>query len=241
MSSKKPKQPLAIDLNKPHTCEFCQRSFAKESSLIGHVCEAKRRHQTQNLSYVRKGFLAWRMFYQSNTPREKVCSKTYQEFASSTLYSAFVKFGSWCEENQTQEFESLVKYLLANNVKIDKWCDLNIYQKYLEALILDEPSEQAVARTLDTIKRWATDSGNEWHQFFLKINPNVAVGWITQGRVSPWVLYNCNSAIQFLERCTPEQLAIIQDFASTRRWKVRFLRNKEAADSIKAVLQQAGL
>jgi hypothetical protein len=241
MSSKKPKQPLTIDLNRPHTCEFCQRSFAKESSLFSHVCEAKRRHQTQNVSYVKKGFLAWKMFYQSNTPTQTVCKKTYQEFSTSSLYAAFVKFGSWCEENQIQEFESLVIYLLANNVKIDYWCDLNTYKVYLQGLILEENSEQAVARTLETIKRWATDSNHPWQQFFLKIHPNIAVGWITQGRISPWVLYNCDSAVGFLERCTPEQLNIIQDFASIRKWKVRFLRNKETADNIKLILQEAGL
>lgn len=242
MSSKKSNSIQVIDLNRPHTCVFCHRSFAKESTLVSHVCEPKRRHQNQNVSYVKKAFLAWQLFHQSLTPSKTVVSnRTYQEFAASNVYTAFVKFGSWCEENHAQEFLSLVHWLLKENIKIDSWCDLNLYNKYLTDLIDTENCDQAVKRSLDTIKRWATDTNHAWTDFFHVVNVNVAVSWIVHGRISPWVLYNCDSAVTFLERCTPEQLAIIQNTASIKKWKVRFLRMKDDADIIRSTLQEAGL
>jgi hypothetical protein len=194
------------------------------------------------VSYVKLAFRAWQMFYRSMNPRSSINQQpSYQQFSSSATYTAFVKFGSWCEENQIQEFVSLVTWLLKQNVKLDSWCDLNRYQNYLQDLVDNESSEQAVSRSLATLCRWAQDTNQNWNQFFQLVNTNVAVGWIMQGRISPWLLYNCNSAVEFLQRCNPEQLALIQDRAPITKWKVRFLRNREEADSIKQTLEEAGV
>ena len=242
MSSKKSKLSAVIDLNKPHECEFCHKLFAKESTLISHVCEPRRRHQNQKLTYVRKAFLAWQLFHQSLSPSKKaICAKTYQEFASSNLYTAFVKFGSWCEEQQVQEFNCFVHWLLKSNVKLDAWCDRNAYDIYLKDLIDSESSEQAISRSLNTINRWSLETNHPWQQFFIVAGTNLVINWITQGRISPWVLFNCDSAVTFLERCSPEQLGILQETANIRKWKIKLMRDQSAADIIKSTLRDAGL
>jgi hypothetical protein len=242
MSSKKPKQPAVIDLNRPHHCEFCHKSFAKESTLISHPCEPRRRHQNQNVSYVRKAHLAWQLFHQSLSPVKKgVPIKSYQEFSASNLYTAFVKFGSWCEEQQIQEFNCFVHWLLKNNVKLDAWCDRIAYDSYLKELVDSESSEQAISRSLTTIHRWALETNHPWQQFFSIAGTNLIVGWVTQGRISPWVLFNCDSAVGFLERCTPEQLMILQNTAPIRKWKIKLMRDQTTADIIKSTLKDAGL
>ena len=240
MSSKKNSQTAVIDLNKPYTCEFCQKSFSRESTLATHVCEPKRRHLAQSEPSVRRAHVAFQMFHNSLSPKKMVV-KTYQEFCASTLYSAFVKFGSWSIENQVQEYQALVDYLLRNNVKIDRWCDVNLYNQYLVDLLDNENSEQAIKRSLDTITTWARDTGNEWTSFFGKCHPNVIINWIRSGRISPWLLYNSTTAIGFFEKCSDEQLLMIQEAASSRKWKIRFLRRKEEADAIQDCLKAAGI
>ena len=240
MSLKKNQPPLVIDLNRPHTCEFCNKSFGKESTLATHVCEPKRRHLQQNEPHVRRAHQAFQLFHNSLTPRKFVI-KTYQEFCASNLYGAFVKFGSWSLENQVQEFSRLVEYLLKNNIKIDRWCDLNIYQQYLHELLDTERSDQALQRSLETISAWSRDTGNEWKTFFETCHPNVIVNWIRAGKLSPWLYYNATSALAFLEKCTPEQLELIQETAPSKKWKIRFMRMREDADTIQECLNAAGI
>jgi len=240
MSSRKNSQIEVIDLNKPYTCEFCHKNFTRESSLATHVCEPKRRHLAQKEPHVRRGHMAFQQFHNSITPN-KMHIKTYQEFCASTLYSAFVKFGSWSLENQVQEFPALVEYMLKNNVKIDRWCDLNLYKEYLNNLLDNEKSEQALKRSLDTISNWARDTGHEWTSFFATCHANIITNWIRDGKISPWLLYNTPGAVNYFERCSPEQLALIQETANIRKWKVRFLRMKQEADSIKECLASVGL
>jgi hypothetical protein len=240
MSSKNNKKPLVIDLNRPHHCEFCKQTFAKESTLSTHVCESKRRWQQQNLSYVRKAFWAYKFWYQSLSPH-KLVIKSYQEFASSNLYSAFVKFGAWCEQHQIQEFEALVKWLVAQNRGLPAWCDLNAYEVYLNDLLTTESSEQAVSRSLNTITAWAQETNHSFTQFFELCHPNIVINWIAQGKISAWLLYNSVSAVKFFERCSEEQLQIVQKTAPIKQWRIRFLRTAEQADAIKQTLEQAGL
>jgi hypothetical protein len=241
MSSRKSTKIQVIDLNKPHTCEFCKKTFTKETTLVSHVCEPKRRWQNQNVSYVKKALLAYNMFYSSLSPGKSVCKKSYQEFASSNYYSAFVKFGSWCEENQAQEWAQFTQWLLANNIKLDLWCDQIKYREFLDDLIDKEPAVQALSRSLQTITGWSQDTGRDWSKFFETAHPNVVVSWVSQGKISPWLLYNSDSAVKFLERCSQEQLHLIQQTASIKKWKVRFMRMKEDADIIRHTLQEAGL
>jgi hypothetical protein len=65
--------------------------------------------------------------------------------------------------------------------------------------------------------------------------------WIKAGRISPWVLYNVDSAVEFFERCTPEQITIIKGCASPGPWKIKFNKNQESCDFIRSALRESGM
>lgn len=240
MSSKSNSKNQVIDLNKPYTCSFCQKNFARESTLVSHVCEAKRRHQAKNEPAVKLAMVAFQQFQASLKPGKTVVC-TYQEFCASNLYTTFVRIGAWALEHQVQEFNSWVKYLLREAVKLDRWCDVHTYREYLKHLLDSEPADQAIERSLKTMENWGMDTGNPWQDFFRVVNTNVACNWIQSGRISAWMLYNAPSAIHLLERCNQEQLTWIQETAPSRKWRVKFMRYQEESDAIRASLVQAGL
>ena len=64
-------------------CDFCGRSFAKESTIDKHICEYKRRWGDKNLKGNRIGFNAWLNFYAQNTSTKK--PKTYLDFTKSSI------------------------------------------------------------------------------------------------------------------------------------------------------------
>jgi hypothetical protein len=237
MSSKK--SPIGvIDLQKPYTCEFCNKNFARESTLISHVCEQKRRWQNQKYSYVQDAYSAYKQFDKSCHPGRKTLPPTYQEFSRSNFYSAFVKFGNWCQQQQVQEYNQFVSWLLNNNIPLDRWCDIKAYQLFLHHLLTQESSEQALKRSLATIFDWSSTTGQSHTKFFQLAHPSVLLNWILQGKISAWLIYNCESALEFLNKCTPEQLNILNNHAPAHKWKIRFLRHQEECDAIKQTLAQ---
>ena len=85
---------MALKQNsKPYKCEYCNTSYSKESTLLVHVCEKKRRALQRDEKRVQTGFYAFNQFYKLGTGAMK--DKTYEDFCKSPYYNAFVKFGSF--------------------------------------------------------------------------------------------------------------------------------------------------
>jgi len=235
-------KPKAIDLSRPYFCEWCHKSFARETTLVSHRCEPKERAHAREQPHVRLGYHCYQRFYSLSAPKgSEVGNRTYQEFCNSNHYKAFTEFGCWLLEQQVQEIDEYLKYLLTEKLKFHQWRDVHTYQRFLAELLQNEPAEKGLARSLATAQRWSEEQGETLQNFWKKVNSNVATNWIRQGKISPWMLYNCNSAVSFLERCNIEQLGIIQTVAPANKWKIRLLRHKKDADLIKTVLSEAGM
>ena len=86
-----------------------------------------------------------------------------------------------------------------------------------------------------------SQNGEQWYNFFRQVNTNQAVAWIMNGKISPWVLYNVDSAIDFFERCTPEQVAIIKKHAPPGPWKIKFKKNQDSCKFIRTTLKESGM
>lgn len=229
-----------INLNKPFTCDHCHKSFAREQTLVHHSCEPKRRHESQNQPHVKLALRAYQMWWAHLHPRDKSLV-THQQFAVSQLYAAFVRIGSWCLEQQVQEFDAWVNYQLRSQTPVDRWCDVNLYHAYVKDLLTSESHLQALKRSLATAEHWAEVSGHAWVDLFRKGHVNVLCGWIQQGRISAWMLYNAPSAVEFLSRCTPEQLNLIQQVIPHHLWRIRFMRMASESDAVRHILTETGM
>lgn len=229
-----------IDLNRPHTCDYCKKQFVREQTLVNHMCEPRRRDLEKHQPHVKQAFRAYQLWWRSLHPTKQIPPNQTQ-FQKSELYSAFVKIGSWSQEQQVQQFDSWVQWHIQNQTPVDAWCNLQKYQDYLKDLLLNESHEQAVDRSLKTVMHWSQATQHAWVDVFRKCAPAQMCAWIQQGRVSAWVLYNAPSAVEFLNRCSPEQLQIIQTHAPMHLWKIRFMRMSLESEAVRQTLKEAGM
>ena len=223
------------------TCEFCKRSFAKEISLVSHSCEKKRRWFTKDEPHVRMAFLAWNQFYTLSSIGKKSEHLSYLNFMNSRYYTAFVKFGKHLRDLNPIDPEKFIEYVIKNNIPIDKWTHDFVYEQYVRERVRKESPENALERNIKLMNEWATDQNEKWYDFFRKVNTNQAVAWIMNGRISPWILYNVDSALDFFERCTAEQVDIIKKHAPLGPWKIKFNKNKDSCSFIRTTLKENGM
>jgi len=225
-----------------HTCEFCKRSFHAERSLINHNCEKKRRWLNKDEPASRLAFCAWARFYELNSWLQSDSKKSsFREFMESNYYTAFIKFGRQIIALNALEPKKYIDYVIKNNLPLDKWCHDSVYENYVNDLVKHELPEAALARTIELMKKWSEQSNEPWINFFKKVSPIQAAAWVKNGRLSPWVLYNADSAETLLNRCSEEQLSMITKYAKVPLWKIRFNQNKESADWIRTTLREAGV
>jgi len=228
-----------MTIDKPFTCEYCGSSYVKEKTLAVHMCEKKRRALQKNEKRVQLGFYAFGRFYKLSAGAKK--EKTYEEFCNSAYYNAFVKFGSFVSNVRPLYPEKYIDYVVTSRVKLDHWCRDELYEKYALELILKEDMEVAVRRSIDNMMEWATESQAPWNDYFRYCSLNRVTRDIRDGKVSPWLILNCNSGKEMLGKFSDEQLDIVFHVLNPQHWAMRFRKLKADVDSLKIVVKESNL
>lgn len=223
-----------------HKCNYCNREFKKESTLAVHMCEPKRRYMQRDDKDVQLGFRAYQLFYRIGTNSKK--DKTYDDFAGSTYYSAFVKFGQYCIDVKIDDVPAYTTWLLQNGIKLDKWTSDKNFTAWIKERLKTESVDRAVERTILHMQSWAEkDRNRHWAEYFKNGSTNMIVFDICAGRVSPWVLYSVTEAQNMMDRLNGEQAKMIMDYADPQYWQVRMFRNKEDVNWVRSIFEKATL
>ena len=223
-------------------CKYCNKSYVKESTLAAHLCEPKRRWQQQNEAGVQLGFKAYLRFYEITQGSAKL--KTYEEFISSPYYLAFVRFGRYLIGIRAVNSASFIDWLLKNNKKLDHWCKDQLYSEWLHQYLKKESVQDAIERALKEMQEYADSDTKLQHNFanyFSLGSSNVVCHHIANGRISPWIVYNSDSGIEFLARLNEEQLAIVMPWIDPDFWQHKFKDYVADSEWCKDVLHKAGL
>lgn len=228
-----------------YTCQFCGKSYVKESTLSAHLCEPKRRHNQRNDWGVQLGFKAYLRFYELTQANHK--NKTYEDFCNSQSYTAFVKYGWHTMAIRVINVSSYTDWLLKNNKKLDEWCTDKLYKEWLSEYIKKEAVQDAVERSLKEMQEYADDDKNgklvngDFSNYFRLGVPNRIIHHISSGRISPWVIYNCDSGVQFLETLNEDQLSTIIPWIDPDTWQLKFKHYSDDVIWVKNILATAGL
>ena len=220
-----------------YKCNFCNKSFKKESTLLVHVCEKKRRHMAKNERHVQMGLMTYQKFYVLTQNVQK--QKTFEEFANSQYYTAFVKFGSFMVNTMPIYPERFIEYVVQSGVKVDKWCRDAIYENYIIELIKIEPADGALQRSVTTMMNWADANDAAWEHYFKYVATNRATHDIKEGLISPWLILNCPGGKYMLTRFNDEQLSIVEQIIDPTFWMRKFQSLPADAELVRTVATEA--
>lgn len=224
--------------NTTYKCRYCEKDFQRESTLAVHVCEPKRRWQEQNETGVQIGLQAYLRFYEITQGSARL--KSFDDFARSSYYRAFVKFGRHCVAIRAVNVPRFIDWVIKQNKKIDHWCRDSIYSEYLSEYLRVENVNDAMARAIEQSIKWAEETTHPAHDYLRYGNQNVICYAISTGRISPWVLYNCDSGQEFLSGINQEQLAMIWSMIDADFWNKKFNDYPADQEYAKDILRKAG-
>ena len=230
---------LRVNSPKPYICQYCKHGYTKESTLLTHVCEQKRRHLAKDEKHVVIGLQTFIRFYQITQNAKS--TKTYEEFAKSPYYNAFVKFGSYVSNIDPLYPEKFIDYVVTSGVKLDHWCRDELYEKYVINLIHTENGETALERSLAHMQSWADSNNSSWNHYFKYVSTNRAVFDIKDGKVSPWLILNSPTGKAMLANFRDDQLASISNIINPQVWVKKFKSNTFVLELIKQVVKEANL
>ena len=225
-----------------YSCKYCNKEFKKESTLAAHLCEPKRRHQQQNETGVQLGFKSYIRFYELTQGSAKL--KTYEDFANSPYYMAFVKYGRYLVAIRCINTGSFTDWLLKNNKKIDYWTKDAFYLEWMREYLKKENVKDALERALKEMQNLADDDAKldgNFSNYFRSASPNRICQHIANGRISAWIVFNCTSGVEFLENLNEEQLGTVIEWIDPEYWQRKFKDYLADTEWTKHILKQAGL
>jgi hypothetical protein len=88
---------------------------------------------------------------------------------------------------------------------------------------------------------WATEAEEPFNHFFMKCSKNRVCQLINNGRISPWVVFNCDSGVEFLGSLSAGQLELIYVIIDPEYWQAKFKKYDDDTKWIKGVLKAADL
>jgi len=226
-------------VEQPYKCVHCKKSFMQERTLVSHMCERKRRALQKDEKRVQAGFMAFNRFWQL-TQNAKVL-KTYDNFADSSYYNAFVKFGSFINNVSPLYPDKFIDYVIKSGVKLDFWCRDELYEKYLYDILKTEPVESAVQRTLKTMMEWGEEHNADFSHYFAYASLNKAVHDIRNGHISAWVILNSGTGQTMLRNMSDEQLEMISLAIDVPYWIRKFKEVPADVALVKEICQEAGI
>ena len=221
-------------------CKYCEKEYSKESTLAVHLCEPKRRWQQETETGVQFGLRAYLRFYEVTQGSSKL--KSYADFVSSPYYNAFVKFGRHLVNIRAINSTNFTDWLLKNNKKLDHWCKDAFYEEWMLEYLRKEAVQDALERALKEMEEYAANSDiASFSHYFKYGNDNRICHHICTGRVSPWVIFNCDSGVEWLDNLNDEQILLVMPYIDPDFWNRKFIDYMADVEWCKHVLKAAGL
>ena len=220
-----------------YTCQYCKKDFQRETSLSVHLCEQKQRYQSKDELGVRLGLQAYLRFYEMTQGSAKL--KTFDDFATSPYYRAFVKFGRHCIAINAVNTTRFVDWVVEKNKKIDHCCRDSVYTEYLTEYMRRESVNDALARAIEFSIKWSETHGHPSHDVLRYGNSNAIAYAVSTGRISAWILYNCESGQRFLD-ALDQELSMVWLWIDPEFWQKKFRDYPADQEYAKEILSKAG-
>jgi hypothetical protein len=183
------------------------------------------------------GFMTYQKFYE--VAQKGKSQKSFDDFASSPYYTAFVKFGSFMVNTAPIYPEKFVEFVIKSGIKLDHWCRDELYDTYTKELIKIEPADGAIQRTITTMMEWGETNNSPWEHYFAYVNLNRATHDIKEGIISPWVLLNTREGKAMLQKMNDEQLEIVSPIIDPQFWIRKFKSLPADTELVRDVIKEA--
>ena len=131
--------------------------------------------------------------------------------------------------------------MLKNNKKLDHWTKEDLYLEWLYQYMRNEGVSDALERSMLEIQKYCDETDKlQFVDYFRYGNENRICHHISNGRVSPWIVFNCDSGVSFLEKLNEEQLGIILPWIDPDYWQKKFKDYVADREWVKDILNKGG-
>ena len=232
------KTKILFQAQMTYKCKYCNKEFVRETTLMSHMCEQKRRIICKDDKQNRIAYQSWLIFRRLSIANVKK-DKPYEDFANNMYFTGFMKLSKYMIDLNLPDTEDFVKYLITNSVKMSNWTKTFVLDEYVKHKLRTETPDRAIERTILHIQSWAEDAGQDWRKYFLLVPTVQFVHDFKLGRISPWCLFATDQGSRLVDRLEPGQVEDLIKFVEPQSWRARMLREPAEKAWVQKVFNEA--
>ena len=209
-------------------CEYCKKSFQRESTLLAHSCEKKRRWQQKDNQDVLIGFASYDLFYRIEMQSKP---KEYKDFVDGQYYTAFVKFGAYCLNTKVIDQEQFTRWLIKNKVKLKDWPTDRMYLLFVKDHCKRESVERALERFVEN-----ANTTEYFSEFWERASGYLIAEWVEMGKISPWIIITSKRAETAIGAMSEDCVARIANSIDADYWAKKRQLNPHDAHFVQEMI-----
>lgn len=209
-------------------CEYCEKTFKRESTLIAHTCEKKRRWLSKEYPETIAGFNAFDLFYRLGMQSKP---KDYKSFVDSQYFSAFVKFGSYCINTRVIDAEAYTRWLIRKQAKLKDWATDRMYLLFVQDHVKKETVDRALERFIENASKTSY-----FDTFWETAGGYVISDWVESGKISPWIIICSTRAQKALNSMNEECFNKIAKSIDASHWGKKVQQNPQDAAWVRHII-----
>lgn len=218
-----------------YTCEYCNKSFVRESTVERHMCKEKQRMLTIS---EKDNVIAFSLYNSwQRLAMNKKHESTYEQFSKSNYFMIFVKLAKYIISSNISNSDEYLKWLIYNKINSRIWCKDSTYARFHHDMLEKETPERALEKFVLLANSWASEHNKHWSDFWSDANHNLIIHHISMGHISPWILLCANSAVKFMNNLPEETLNDIATKINIDFWNTRIKSYKKEVEWIKELLK----
>lgn len=205
-------------------CEFCKKTFVRESSYAIHICEKKRRWLDKDNKEVKVAFYLFNQWHKMAMGSRK--DKTFNEFMNGKFYTVFVTLALKLLDVPRFDKLGYIKWLVDHKVNFRDWPKNSQILKFTEHKVKSESPDVALERAVSHMNEWATEHNCQWIDYLTKAEQNQIFFDIQRGIISPWVVLGSQKFKDTLGQWPPEILEQLFRNIDIDYWTTKLSRCK---------------
>jgi hypothetical protein len=227
-----------LDTRYLYQCKHCTKRFTKERHFMAHECLPMRRSVEVQTALGQQAY----MMYKSWLEKQRKKAPAVEGFTSSTFYSSFIKFATYCRDHAiNQNADVYIELMAKQGISPALWTRAECYNQYVEHLDKKADPYKLGEQTIDTLLELADRLKVSPSKIFEELTYNEVLTLLDQRRLSPWFLFCSTGFKAWVTRLDSTERDQLYKQIGIGYWADALERKPDVVKDMKVLAQELGL
>jgi hypothetical protein len=228
---------MALDTSFLYQCKFCKKRFTKERHFMAHECKEMIRSREIQTVVGQRAYILYKHWLE----KQRRKPPPIETFVTSTYYTGFIKFATFCKETSISDPELYVELMVKRGISPALWTKDEPYSIYLEHIDKRADPYKQAEHTLECLAIVADKLGIQIDQVFDELRYGEMMDLINQRQLTPWILFCSSKFKQWVSKLDEYERTALMKAIGIGYWQMTFEKNPSVLADMKELVNGVGI